>query len=160
MYFKVSGRHNPTTHKPGWYYRLVESYRNSDGRVCHRTMLNVGFLEGFTPKQMNLIQKALTERAENMGCQLFEFPVSDDPVVTRYVEEYYARLVSEKRIDVAPARTEVSKSGKDWQTIDINSIKNKDIREVGAEWLCFRPFANWEWIYSCPVKDGTNSRYN
>jgi hypothetical protein len=138
MYFKVSGRHNPATNKSGWYYRLVESYRNSDGRVCHRTMLNVGFLEGLTPKQMNLIQKALTERAENLGCQLFEFPVSDDPVVNQYIKEYYARLVSEKRIDVAPARTEVSKSGKDWQTIDINSIKNKDVREVGAEWLCFQ----------------------
>jgi len=46
MYFKVSGRHNPHTGKSDWYYRLVESYRNSDGRVCHRTMLNVGFLDG------------------------------------------------------------------------------------------------------------------
>lgn len=138
MYFKGSGRHNPTTNQPGWYYRLVESYRNSDGRVCHRTMLNLGFLEGLSPEQMNLIGKILTARAENQGNQLFEFPVSDDPVVTQYVEAYYARLVSEKRIDAAPARTKVSRSGKDWQTIDVNSIKNKDVREVGAEWLCFQ----------------------
>ena len=138
MYFKVSGRHNPTTNQPGWYYRLVESYRNSDGRVCHRTMLNLGFLEGLSPEQMNMIQKILTARAENHGNQLFEFPVSDDPIVTQYVEAYYARLVSEKRIDAAPAETKVSRSGKDWQTIDVNSIKNKDVREVGAEWLCFQ----------------------
>ena len=138
MYFKGSGRHNPTTNQPGWYYRLVESYRNSDGRVCHRTLLNLGFLEGLSPEQMNLIGKILTARAENQGKQLFEFPVSDDPVLTQYVEAYYARLVSEKRIDAAPARTKVSKSGKDWQTIDVNSIKNKDVREVGAEWLCFQ----------------------
>jgi hypothetical protein len=138
MYFKVSGRHNPTTNKSGWYYRLVESYRNSDGRVCHRTMLNVGFLEGLSPEQMNLIQKILTGRAENQGTQLFEFPVSDDPVVNRYVEEYYARLVSEKRIDATPHRTGATKSGKDWQTIDVNSIKNKDVREIGSEWLCFQ----------------------
>jgi len=65
MYFKVSGRHNPHTNKPGWYYRLVESYRNADDRVCHRTMLNVGFLEGLTTDQMNLIQKMLTQRCEN-----------------------------------------------------------------------------------------------
>ena len=117
---------------------MVESYRNPDGRVCHRTMLNVGFLEGLTPEQMNMIQKMLTERAENPGNKLFGFSVSDDPVVTQYVEAYYARLVSEKRIDVAPTRSKVSKSGKDWQTIDINSIKNKDAREVGAEWLCFQ----------------------
>jgi len=138
MYFKVSGRHNPATNQSGWYYRLVESYRNSDGRVCHRTMLNVGFLEGLTPEQMNLIQKMLTERAENQDQKLFEFPISDDPVVNQYFEAYYARLVSEKKIDVASAGTKVSRSGKDWQTIDINSIKNKDVREVGAEWLCFQ----------------------
>jgi len=47
-------------------------------------------------------------------------------------------LVSEKRIDEAPAKTKVSRSGKDWQTIDVNSIKNKDVREDGAEWLCFQ----------------------
>lgn len=98
MYFKVSGRHNPATDQPGWYYRLVESYRNFDGRVCHRTMLNVGFLEGLAPEQMNMIQKMLTERAENPGNKLFGFSVSDDPTVNQYVEVYYARLISEKRI--------------------------------------------------------------
>ena len=91
MYFKVSGRHNPKTDKPGWYYRLVESYRNSDGRFCHRTMLNVGFLEGLTPEQMNLIQKILTQRVENKGELLFETPVSDDLIVNQYVDEYYGR---------------------------------------------------------------------
>ena len=98
MYFKVSGRHNPTTNQPGWYYRLVESYRNSDGRVCHRTMLNVGFLEGLASEQMNLIQKRLTGRAENQDQKLFEFPVSDDPVVNQYVEAYYTNCDFKCRI--------------------------------------------------------------
>ena len=35
---------------------------------------------------MNLIQKGLTERAENQDQKLFEFPVNDDPVVNQYVE--------------------------------------------------------------------------
>lgn len=138
MYFKASGRHNPATNQPGWYYRLVESYRNSDGRVCHRTMLNLGFLEGLSPEQMNVIQKILTERADNQGKSLFEVSEINDPIVKQYVEEYYARLVSEKRIDAAPAKTKASKTGKDWQTIDVNSIRNKDVREVGAEWMCLQ----------------------
>ncbi len=138
MYFKVSGRHNPATNQHGWYYRLVESYRNSDGRVCHRTMLNLGFLEGLSPEQMNVIQKILTERSNNLGESLFEAPAIDDPIVNQYVEEYYTRLVSEKKIDAAPAKTKVSKPGKDWQIIDVNSICNKDVREVGAEWLCLQ----------------------
>ena len=87
---------------------------------------------------MNMVQKMLTERAENPGNKLFGFSVSNDAVVNQYVGAYYARLVSEKRIDVAPTKSKVSKSGKDWQTIDVNSIKNKDARDVGAEWLCFQ----------------------
>lgn len=142
MYFKVSGRHNPHTGKSDWYYRLVESYRNSDGRVCHRTMLNVGFLdgEGLTPEQLNLIQKILTQRVDQGNNLLFDVPVSEDPIVNQYVETYYNRLVAEKRIDVLqdkPKKKPYAK-GKDLEIIDLNSIRNKDVREIGAEWLSYQ----------------------
>ncbi|MCL2650674.1 MAG: hypothetical protein FWD60_06590 [Candidatus Azobacteroides sp.] len=48
MYFKSSIRHNPATGQIASYYRLVESYRNETDRVCHRTLLNVGFLGSLT----------------------------------------------------------------------------------------------------------------
>jgi len=140
MYFKVSGRHNPHTNKPGWYYRLVESYRNADDRVCHRTMLNVGFLEGLTTDQMNLIQKLLTQRCENANNLLFDLPLSDDTVVNHYVDAYYKRLVDEKRIDIlvdSPKKKPYAK-GKDLEIIDLNSIRNKDVREIGAEWMSYQ----------------------
>lgn len=140
MYFKVSGRHNPNTNKPGWYYRLVESYRNSEGRVCHRPMLNVGFLEGLTTDQMNLIQKMLTQRVENANNVLFDIPISDDPIINQHVEEYYNRLVAENRIDILvdkPKKKPYAK-GKDLEIIDLNSIRNKDVREIGAEWLSYQ----------------------
>ncbi len=142
MYFKVSGRHNPQTGKSDWYYRLVESYRNCDDRVCHRTMLNIGFLdcEGLTPEQLNLIQKILTQRVEQAQNLLFEIPVSDDLIVNQYVETYYNRLVAEKRIDVLeqkPKKKPYAK-GKDLEIIDLNSIRNKDVREVGAEWMSYQ----------------------
>jgi hypothetical protein len=53
MYFKVSIRTNPATGEPCGYYRLVESYRNADDRVCHRTLLNVGFMIGVKPEELN-----------------------------------------------------------------------------------------------------------
>jgi hypothetical protein len=141
MYFKGSGRHNPATNQPGWYYRLVESYRNSDGRVCHRTMLNLGFLEGLRPEQMNVIQKILTDRVENKDPKLFDLPISDDPIINKYVEEYYFRLIDEKRIDVSATEPKIKKSNKDLHTIDVNSIRNKDVREIGAEWLSYQAMA-------------------
>lgn len=38
-------RINPDTKVLSGYFRLVESYGNEYDRVCHRTILNVGFME-------------------------------------------------------------------------------------------------------------------
>jgi hypothetical protein len=100
MYFKVSMRTNPATGVYSGYYRLVESYRNYSDRVCHRTMLNAGYLDDLTTDQLNLIQKILTAKVANYGNALFELPYTNDPMVIRCVDEFYQRMVAEKRIDV------------------------------------------------------------
>lgn len=140
MYFKVSMRKNPETGIYSGYYRLVESYRNHNDRVCHRTILNAGYLDELSTDQLNLIQKILTEKVNNHDQPLFELPFTDDTTVQGYVDKFYNRMVAEKRIDVLVEKQEKksSKNGKDLQTIDINSIRNKDVREVGAEWLCYQ----------------------
>ena len=140
MYFKVSMRTNPATGVYSGYYRLVESYRNHSDRVCHRTMLNAGYLDELTTYQLNLIQKILTAKVANHDNALFELPYTDDTMVMRYVDEFYNRMVAEKRIDVFVDKKEGkgSKSGKDLQMIDLNSIRNKDVREIGAEWLSYQ----------------------
>jgi hypothetical protein len=140
MYFKVSMRTNPATGIYSGYYRLVESYRNQQDRVCHRTMLNAGYLDGLTTDQLNLIQKIITAKVANNDQPLFELPYTSDPTVIRYVDEFYARMVSEKRIDnfVEKRNRNESPNGKDIQLIDLNSIRNKDVREIGAEWLSYQ----------------------
>ena len=52
----------------------------------------------------------------------------------RYVDEFYNRMVADKRIDVFVGKKEkkASRNGKDLQIIDINSIRNKDVNEIGA----------------------------
>ena len=137
MYFKVSMRTNPATGVYCGYYRLVESYRNHSDRVCHRTMLNAGYLDELTTYQLNLIQKILTAKVANHGNTLFKLPYTDDTTVMRYVDEFYNRMVAEKRIDVFVDK-KASKNGKDLQMIDLNSIRNKDVREIGAEWLSYQ----------------------
>ena len=140
MYFKVSMRTNPETKIYSGYYRLVESYRNAQGRVYHRTILNAGYLDGLNTDQLNLIQKILTAKAKNHDQPLFELPYTEDTTVIHYANEFYNRMVAEKRIDVLVDKQEKkpSESGKDIQRIDINSIRNKDIREIGAEWLSYQ----------------------
>jgi len=140
MYFKISMRTNPETGRYSGYYRLVESYRNYRDRVCHHTILNAGYLDELNTDQLNLIQKILTSKVNNHDKPLFELPYTDDTVVIRYVDEFYNRMVSEKRIDVFVEKQEkkTTQSGKDLQVIDINSIRNKDVREIGAEWLSYQ----------------------
>jgi len=137
MYFKVSMRTNPETGVYSGYYRLVESYRNCDDRVYHRTILNAGYLDELNTDQLNLIQKILTAKASNHDKPLFELPYTDDPTVTHYVNRFYNRMVDEKRIDVLIENqgTKPAKNDKDLHLIDINSIRNKDVREIGAEWM-------------------------
>lgn len=140
MYFKISIRKNPETKKLSGYYRLVESYRNHNGNVCVRTLLSAGFLDDLNPDQLNLIQKILTAKVSNAGNVLFDLPVSNDSVVLDYVALFYNRMVTEKRIDI-PEKESISKlrlSTKDYQRIDLNSIRSKDVREIGSEWLCFQ----------------------
>jgi len=124
MYFKATYRHNTKTGKSDWYYRLVESYRNVLDEVRQRTVLSVGFLSEFSGDQVDLIEKGICDRISGQQ-SLFE-----DARVTAFVEELYQRMLKEKKVDLG-----VSDPKKDIDTVDLNTLKNKDVREVGAEWL-------------------------
>lgn len=132
MFFKASMRNNPQTGKLCGYYRLVESYRDFNDVIRHRTMLTVGFMEELGASKLNQIQKRLSERIDGLDNQLFENET--DKVVDEYVERLYKQLVEKKRID----RPSIGKRQKDLHTIDLNTLKNKDVREVGAEWMCYQ----------------------
>lgn len=124
MYFKATYRHNPKTGKSDWYYRLVESYRNVLDEVRQRTVLSVGFLHDFNADQIDLIEKGICDRISGQQ-SLFE-----DAQVKAFVEELYQRMIKEKKVDLG-----MSDRQKDIDTVDLNTLKNKDVREVGAEWL-------------------------
>jgi len=129
MYFKVSGRHNPATEKHDWYYRLVESFRNALGESRQRTVLSVGFIDHLSSEQINQIQQGLNDRVEGQ-MTLFE-----DAEVQTQIDSLYSRLIREKRIDRIHKDNDKSK---DWETIDLNSLKNKDVREIGSEWMTYQ----------------------
>jgi len=124
MYFRATYRHNSKTGKSDWYYRLVESYRNVLDEVRQRTVLTVGFMSEFSGDQIDMIETGIKNRI--LGQQsLFV-----DDQVSAFVEQLYSRMLKEKKIDTA-----VVSSEKDIDTVDLNTLKNKDVREVGAEWL-------------------------
>ena len=139
MYFKFSLRKHPQTQKLSGYYRLVESYRNADNRVCHRTILNVGFMEDVTPDQLNKIQKQLTERYE--GKQTLFEQSQDCPIVNGYVEELWQRIVASKKLDIVGAE-------KLSRMVNIDTLQHGNAREVGAENIAYQ---TWEKLGLTPL---------
>ena len=127
MYFKSTCRRNPETQKLDGYYRIVESYRNNTGRVCHRTILNIGFLEDdLSAIQLNLIARYLTDLYEQKASIFAE----TDPLVSKWVGEFWKRIVKENRLDL-------TLYNKDSRMIDADTIRHNNIREIGAEWMCY-----------------------
>jgi hypothetical protein len=128
MYFRSSLRNNPATKQSEGYWRLVESYRNEFGRVCHRTLYNVGFLT-FDSDKLITIQRVLNNRLERKE-PLFE---EIDQEAISIADKYWQEMVSKKKIDVSDQVFEKSK-----RLIDIDTLKHKDAREIGAEWMCYQ----------------------
>jgi len=138
MYFKFSLRKHPLSEKLSGYYRLVESYRNADNRVCHRTILNVGFMEDVTPEQLNKIQKQLTQRYEHKQPI---FQGDDGPTVKKYVEELWQRIVASKKLDlILPEKLS--------RMVNIDTLQHSNAREVGAENIAYQ---TWEKLQLTPL---------
>ncbi|TAG85006.1 MAG: IS1634 family transposase [Bacteroidetes bacterium] len=135
MYFKITSRYNilNKTYEP--YCRLVESYRNSEGRVCHKTIIQVGFMPDATPEQMNIIQKQLTLRAEGK----ISFFEETDVVARQYIDTLWGRMITEKRIDLPEAAT-----AKKEKMLYENSIEHKQVHELGTEWLSLQALEELE----------------
>jgi transposase len=124
MYFKFSLRYNKD--KLDAYYRLVESYRNAEGRVCHRTILNIGYTDDkYSPEQLNQTARILTDRYEQKQ-QLFE---PTDPTVIELTETLWKRIVEEKRLDLT-LHSPTSRQ------INADTLRHSNVREIGSEWIC------------------------
>jgi transposase len=132
MFFKTHSRINPQTGELSIYYRLVENNRNALGGISQRSIMAVGFMDDVTTKELHLIADCLNDRVSGLSRL-----IADNEKVERYVDHLYARLVNEKRIDRI-LESQQRMAACDWQRIDMNSIENRDVRELGAEWLCLQ----------------------
>jgi hypothetical protein len=133
MFFRTQSKIDPDTKEMYIYYRLVESYRDIVGDTRSRTLLTVGRMEGIKPQQLWAIADGLNARYRG---ELFLFP-EESPIVEQYVNQFWERLVLEKKLDIV-RDIERKEAEKEWQKIDMQSINNKDIRELGAEWMCLQ----------------------
>jgi hypothetical protein len=125
MYLKASFRHNPAIKDIAAYYRLVESYRNELDRVCHKTLLNIGFWTDATSTQKDKVVDHLNERYKS---ELALFEETDEQVV-EWVNRFWKEMIAKKTID---RKTMEEKH----RLVKVDTIKHKEAREIGTEWIC------------------------
>jgi transposase len=126
MYFKFSLRYNKDKQQSDAYYRLVESYRNAEGRVCHRTILNIGFIDDdYSAEQLNQTARILTDRYEHKQ-SLFE---PTDTAVRDLAETLWNRIIKDKRLDL-------TLHSPDSRQINADTMRHSNVREIGSEWIC------------------------
>ncbi|MCF0223330.1 MAG: IS1634 family transposase [Fibrobacter sp.] len=141
MHFISEIRYNAATGCDQKYYRIKESFRDALGKVRCRIMLNVGFLsEPLDPHDIAAIGRGLTYKYEHRNDpeDLFGSPFSEmKPIVCKYIEKYWDMMVEAGTIDAADKMLKESKE-KARGLIDSDTMKHRDVREMGAEWLCLQ----------------------
>jgi transposase len=103
-----------------------------NGCVYHRIMVSFGRLEEIdTVEQKKLLAKRVEELIVNGGNTLSISAV--DEKVEGLAMRFFKEIKNKKRYDT-------NQDKQDWETVNISTIKNKDAREIGAEWLCKQTF--------------------
>ncbi|MFA5819497.1 MAG: hypothetical protein WC854_09485, partial [Bacteroidales bacterium] len=131
MFIKPFFKHNRTTGERYCVYKLCEGYRLNGG-IYHRIIVGFGRLEELeTVEQKKLLATRVEELIVNGGNSLSTSAV--DEQVEQLARHYFAEIKSKKRYDV-------KQGNEDWETVNMSTLKNKDAREIGAEWLCKQAF--------------------
>ena len=105
----------------------MESYRFA-GTVRHQTILHIGTLSELPDvEQKRALSIRINElvKESHTGIQSLFIP---EEAVEQLAQKFFLQIAEKERLDIA--------AGKDYHRIDTDSVKNKNIREAGTEWLC------------------------
>lgn len=127
MYIKEIKKKNKGYDKIFVSHRLIESYRTEQG-PRHRTILNLGPLD--LPKEQ---WKLLADRIEAIVFGQKSFMAIDESI--EQLAQHYANILIQDRLFKKPSN-DVSKSYRsDYETVDLNSLENRQSRTIGAEYV-------------------------
>jgi hypothetical protein len=130
MFVKSLVKYNKTTKQRYNIYQLCESFRH-DGRISHRVIIGFGKLDDLPgEEQKKQLGKRVEELLTGRGNKL---PLGTiDEAVEKLAHYYYTEIKKKRSYDVG--------EGNEWQIVDLSTLRNRDGREIGAEWLCKQAF--------------------
>jgi transposase len=102
------------------------------GNIRHRIIISFGKLEELqTVDQKKMLAARIEDMIRNGENTLPINPI--DEKLERLARYFYQEIKNKRRYDVKHGES-------DWETVDLATLKNKDAREIGAEWLCKQAF--------------------
>jgi len=131
MFIKPYFKTNKSTKERYTVFKLCESYR-IDQNTRHHIIINLGRLEELETVEEKKRLGARIEELIKGGGNTLGLGVVDEKV-EQLAQSFYKDIVSRKRYDVRSEK-------KNWETVNMETLKNKDAREMGAEWLCKQAF--------------------
>ena len=134
MFIRASQQKNKTTGKNYTTYRLVDTYRNAQGKVSQQLILNLGANFSLPKAQWKLLADRINELLTGQKTLL-----SLEPMLERQAQMYakrarpkYAQLQEGRS---TPAEEEKTQTTTDYHCVDINTLQNIELRHVGVEAL-------------------------
>jgi transposase len=117
-------------------YRLVHSYRNADGKAKQETLLNLGGDFAVPECDWRLLCDRIEQIQDGRG-MLFELPIKLEREASRI-----AKILNKRNADKStPIVNESTQQqlivglDKDYQAVDVNSLKEDEVRHIGIEHL-------------------------
>ncbi|HED07908.1 MAG TPA: IS1634 family transposase [Ignavibacteria bacterium] len=129
MFVKPLPKYNKKTGERYTVYQLCESYRLG-GCVRHHIIVGLGKLEEqfSTVEQIKMLGRRIEEKLKRSP--IIPFDTIIDEKIEQLAGHFFQEIKKKKRYDF----------NCDWETIDTKTLKNKDAREIGAEWLSKQAF--------------------
>jgi transposase len=132
MFIRKVTQKNSDTKKIYNTYRLVEGYRNSQGKVRQQLILNLGANFSIPKKDWKLLADRIEELLSGQESLL---------TLERMLEKQaqnYAKLARHKYAGLNESRVQPKTSAPDqpdYHSVDVNSLEHCEVRHIGAEAL-------------------------
>ncbi len=131
MFVKPYFKYNKTNKERYTVYKLCESYRMYNS-IHHRIVVGMGRLEELeTVGQIKMLGSRIEDMIKHGTNSLVLSTI--DEKIENLALDFYKEIKQKRRYDL-------KSEDEDWETVNISSLKNKDAREIGAEWMCKQAF--------------------
>lgn len=128
MFIKTVIKRIKSTGEYKTYYRLVESYRHKDS-IRHQTIIQLGALDELgSVDRVRLLGARIHSLVKENRTGMRDMYTCEDNKVETLAHHFVEKIKEKDRIDLA--------KGKNYHAVDTDTIKNKNVREAGAEWIC------------------------